>query len=80
MQPLCFSYGGNLGEALRATAAMLENLLPLRIAAYDFQLGQVLDGSTAREALAQSLEAVEMEMKEIIAELQGGARDEDVER
>jgi hypothetical protein len=52
--PLLFSYGGDVNEALKPIAQILEELAPLRIVAFDHQSGQVVDGSHAREMFQAS--------------------------
>lgn len=49
MQPVSFSHGGDLGDALQNVVEMLYDLEEQRIAVYDPQLNLVMDASNAEE-------------------------------
>ncbi len=70
MLPLCFSYTGDLEEALMVLAQMLEILQPHRIVMFDPQIGKVLDGTNARDLLAMSAEDARLIYEDIENEIE----------
>lgn len=70
MQPMMFSYSGDLGGALGEIADILEALQAERIAAFDPQLDKVVTGATARTMLSEGGKEAQGQFNTLIHEIQ----------
>jgi hypothetical protein len=70
MQPMMFSYGGDLAGSLEEVAGILEALQAERIAAFDPQLDKVVTGDTARAMLLESGKEAQGEFNAIFHTIQ----------
>jgi len=76
-QPFCFGYGEELYETMGRMVKMLERLESQRIALFDPQMSQVVMGSAAAAALAESVEQSNAFYQDVMSRFQNGEEEEE---